>query len=1416
MSERPERPIEEPDPESRGDLSDVPTGMPDEVPAPGGDGAGSSETSPLPDEPVTERGGSGPPAVSMVPDEPEEPESLVGSVIQDKYKVTATIGQGGMGVVVKAIDINLQREVTIKRLNDAALRSRTGTERFFREARAVAALNHRNIVSIYELAKDEHGPYIVMEYLSGGDLEKKIAEKETFSLEETIAIIKPIAKGLAYAHDKGIVHRDIKPSNIILDADGTPKVVDFGIARRDDHLDLSLTGQGIGTPAYMAPEQRTDSKRVDQRSDIFALAKTAYQMLTGNLPDTVYFDDLDPAVRPAFERALQREPEKRQSSMEAFVREFDVLAPVRGDDELISATSSSAMVCPSCDAYNKMDAQFCHNCGAGMFEECPSCYVENRVGSKFCLACGISIEKYKEGQEALRKARGYLEQADFEEAVNAAKTGLETGYHQSELEAVEKEAGEKRTTVGRLRSEIDAAIEAKDFRRAGRSARQALEIVPASRELKLKLSRIQNALYRTELEAAEREARKALEQKRYPDATVAWKRLVKIDSNHDSANELGQAIKQQESDHRRRYQEAVADRKAGRMASAMEGIRSLREDYGWDRNVAIDAESWEELEGKLEPLRAEARELEAEGKPGKALGVWQRALGVLGNDAESTEGVERTQAAWDDQKRAGGQRMRRNTLAAAAVLAVVGGVPGGLYLYEMKVTDSVDTLVDTARLAADDGNLDEGLGRLEAARAASEHPLSFVEAWRSGRDGRIEQATYELMLKEAGVKFDASELEASVARYGEVLGYAVEHGLRQPTAEQAVAPLMDRAMALLDENEDEPARELLRLSSELPGVGGSVEERLAAIDAFTSVRDELAEVREIFEGRIADLRRVVAERFEQAGADPEVGEDDERVTSLLKRAISDPSLVGASEAELVDMGLAPSARAQAMGVFLERYREVLGELEDVDSTVGGLFAARGEALKRIGETEAGWNRLELGGLGERAPQLIALGTALLDSATMSASDTVCAYENGLRLAERSERVRLVVKDLAALMSSLSGARDATRAARSEASRRFNALYEETGDALIDFGGPTAERLHAALSEAEAASASFEEGLTEVNGLAEVLLASDERSTAEVEGLTASAQALRASVEEGVKAYQVVRELLPTAMNEAALVRLARVRRNSIGMTFVGLRGGEVLLGHATRTSNEAQGIRADELRRQAVVERPYLMSRFEVTRGQYEVFLRERLAEAGMSEAERDAAIAEAAPWQRPATISRDGRVFEQDDHHPVVYVSLSEAQSFCAWLSAREPLRYRLPTEAEWEHAARGGADEAAAFSWGDRMTGAPMANGLPRDRGASAFQWEKEDTFPFTAAVGTGVEPFPANGFGIYNMHGNVAEWVIDASGMAIAKGGSWASSVLDSRIGDRQRPTEETRIEFLGFRVVAEVPEGAEMPSGLLKDQ
>ncbi|CAN5755523.1 hypothetical protein BH11VER1_BH11VER1_25120 [soil metagenome] len=246
------------------------------------------------------------------------PEDLERLLPEGEYTVECFIGQGGMGAVYKGLQMPLRRPVAIKILQRGTGLEYDFEERFRREAYAMAALTHPNIVHVYDCGNA--GPnylFITMELVEGGDLSRLIREGP-LPQEQVTHIVAQICEGLQFAHDHGIVHRDIKPANIMLTGNGRVKVGDFGLAKKfDAHSSfMTKTGLGMGTPDYAAPEQYEGSADLDHRADIYALGVMMYQMLTGKLPRGVFKQpselvQSDPRLDEVISRAMLTEREYR-------------------------------------------------------------------------------------------------------------------------------------------------------------------------------------------------------------------------------------------------------------------------------------------------------------------------------------------------------------------------------------------------------------------------------------------------------------------------------------------------------------------------------------------------------------------------------------------------------------------------------------------------------------------------------------------------------------------------------------------------------------------------------------------------------------------------------------------------------------------------------------------------------------------------------------------------------------------------------------------------------------------------------------------------------------------------------------------------------------------------------------------------
>jgi serine/threonine protein kinase len=212
-------------------------------------------------------------------------DSGAGSVIPG-YSILARIGRGGMGAVFKAIQLSMHRLVALKILPISLAKDKTYIRRFLREAKSAAQMNHPNLTRVYDVGSYRGVFYFSMEFVEGAPLLDLIKSESRVDVETATDIVLQAARGLRHAHSHSIVHRDIKPENIMISVDGTVKITDMGLAKRIDSADhdITVTGQVIGTPCYMSPEQITDPKSVDPRSDIYSLGSTFYHMVTGRRP----------------------------------------------------------------------------------------------------------------------------------------------------------------------------------------------------------------------------------------------------------------------------------------------------------------------------------------------------------------------------------------------------------------------------------------------------------------------------------------------------------------------------------------------------------------------------------------------------------------------------------------------------------------------------------------------------------------------------------------------------------------------------------------------------------------------------------------------------------------------------------------------------------------------------------------------------------------------------------------------------------------------------------------------------------------------------------------------------------------------------------------------------------------------------
>lgn len=253
----------------------------------------------------------------------------------DDYEILERIGRGGMGEVFVARQVRLKRLVAIKfLLEEDGADSKSDLIRFRREAELMAKVSHPNVLSIFDFGDIDGRPYLVMEYVEGGDLRRQMTPGRPMSQQKVRSVVMPVGEALDYLHRYGIIHRDLKPENILLHDGNNPRVTDFGVAvLRAGSGAITRPTQGVGTLGYVAPEQQYRLK-VDERADQYSLAALAYEMLTGQLPLGVFKAPsalnplLSPAVDATIMRALQENPKSRFPTIREFTAALDQsLAP---------------------------------------------------------------------------------------------------------------------------------------------------------------------------------------------------------------------------------------------------------------------------------------------------------------------------------------------------------------------------------------------------------------------------------------------------------------------------------------------------------------------------------------------------------------------------------------------------------------------------------------------------------------------------------------------------------------------------------------------------------------------------------------------------------------------------------------------------------------------------------------------------------------------------------------------------------------------------------------------------------------------------------------------------------------------------------------------------------------------------------
>jgi hypothetical protein len=424
--------------------------------------------------------------------------------------------------------------------------------RFEQERRTITGLNHANVVTVFDAGEDSFGPYFVMEYVEGEPLDV-LLKREQLSEDRAVILFEGLCRGMAHAHKKGVVHRDIKPANVVLDEEGTPKLLDFGLARGAAGLELSMTGYGMGTLDYAAPEQKRDAKSVDHRADIYALGATFYELLTGLKPVPLLVAKVPARWQAMLGKCCEPAPEDRYQTAAELLSALDDAklashahaTPAIGPDE-------DDLSCPACKSMNGLDARFCRGCGEGLQADCPACGEQYRVGLRHCDKCGASVEAIREGKARLEAAREALEAARLGVAQREAQDGegILKGARLGGAESVQKELGEiaSKAMAGekkakRLVEEADAAESQKEFELSQEKLNEAAKLYETHAK-RAKDAKQRHKPLILERDGVRRlaEARLAEESEDYEMAMKLYSEAARLDGQHKGVNRQAQAV----------------------------------------------------------------------------------------------------------------------------------------------------------------------------------------------------------------------------------------------------------------------------------------------------------------------------------------------------------------------------------------------------------------------------------------------------------------------------------------------------------------------------------------------------------------------------------------------------------------------------------------------------------------------------------------------------------------------------------------------------------------------------------------------------------------------------------------------------------------------------------------------------------
>jgi serine/threonine protein kinase len=562
-----------------------------------------------------------------------------------RYTTEGVLGKGGMGEVLLAMDTRLERKVAIKRMLGDGAKSRTLVKRFISEAKAIAKLDHDNIVDVYDYGRSSDGPFLVMQYIDGGSLLDR-CQAGALPVEEAVELTCQVCDALTMCHDAGVIHRDIKPANILMTGDGSPRLTDFGLVK-EDSIDGGQTAAGavLGTLDFMPPEQRKDAALVDARSDLWALGATLYQMVSGRSPKIIKFNQVPQALQEVLEKSLEDEKDDRYQTAAEFKEALRATTQTAIQPIQEPAAELGAGECPKCHTKNEASRKFCQGCGGSLRLSCLSCDGQIPVWDNFCSECGgkqseLAASKLEEFARQREQAEEHRREYRFEDAISIARS---LASEEDERIAEHGPWAEEFVTATEAAWERERESAAAHFEEARKhrdafdyaSAIHAVESVPEA----MRTSEVSGYLQQLESDRAESEKlintiSDRVKRREMKGLLEQVERAVELRGDRTDMQKLAGQLREREEKRRQQRDEACNEAKrlfdTGDAKGALTMIQSVPSDdlRSSDEQLRRQLEKIVSAEDKLTAL---VKESKADGvlDPDEVVSMWQATVSYL-------------------------------------------------------------------------------------------------------------------------------------------------------------------------------------------------------------------------------------------------------------------------------------------------------------------------------------------------------------------------------------------------------------------------------------------------------------------------------------------------------------------------------------------------------------------------------------------------------------------------------------------------------------------------------------------------------------------------------------------------------------------------------------------------------------------